>query len=113
MNGKDPTAEGSPRWRAIYAVVARIPRGRVATYGQVAALAGYPGQARQVGYALAGSPEDLDLPWQRVINVKGEVSPRTWSNMHEFQQVLLEREGIVFKGARLDMKRSRWNPEAH
>ncbi|MBM3279507.1 MAG: MGMT family protein, partial [Candidatus Handelsmanbacteria bacterium] len=51
-------------------------------------------------------------PWHRVINAKGEVSPRTWSNMHEFQQVLLEREGIVFKGARLDMKQYRWNPEA-
>ena len=111
MKEKSPTAEGSQRWRAVYEVVARIPRGKVATYGQVASLAGYPGQARQVGYALAGMPEDLDLPWHRVINARGEVSPRTWTNMHEFQQVLLEREGIAFKGARLDMKVYRWNPE--
>ena len=111
MSAKSPTAERSPRWQAIYEVVARIPHGRVATYGQVASLAGYPGQARQVGYALAGMPEDLDLPWHRVINARGEVSPRTWTNIHEYQQVLLEREGIVFKGVRLDLKRYRWDPE--
>jgi methylated-DNA-protein-cysteine methyltransferase-like protein len=111
MSARSPTAERSPRWRAIYEVVARIPRGKVTTYGQVATLAGYPGQARQVGYALAGMPEDLDLPWHRVINAKGEVSPRTWTNMHEYQQVLLAREGIVFRGGRLDLKRYRWDPE--
>jgi methylated-DNA-protein-cysteine methyltransferase-like protein len=111
MSGRNPTAERSPRWRAIYEVVARIPRGKVATYGQVASLAGYPGQARQVGYALAGMPEDLDLPWHRVINAKGEVSPRTWTNMHEYQQALLEREGIAFRSGRLDLKRYRWDPE--
>ncbi len=110
MREKSPTAERSPRWQAFYEVVARIPHGMVATYGQVAALAGYPGQARQVGYALAGSPEDLDLPWHRVINARGEVSPRTWTNIHQYQQVLLEREGIVFKGVRLDLKRYRWDP---
>ena len=112
MNAKSPTVERSPRWQAIYEVVGRIPYGRVATYGQVAALAGYPGRARQVGYALAGMPEDMDLPWHRVINSQGEVSPRTWTNMHEFQQVLLEREGIVFTGVRLDLKVYRWDPEA-
>lgn len=112
MSGRNPTVERSPRWRAFYEVVAQIPRGRVATYGQVAALAGFPGCARQVGYALAALPEDQELPWHRVINARGEVSPRTWSNMHEFQQVLLEREGIAFEGVRLDLKRYRWNPEA-
>ena len=111
MSGKNPTAERSPRWPAFYEVVAGIPYGKVATYGQVAALAGYPGRARQVGYALAGLPEEADLPWHRVINARGEVSPRTWTNMHQYQQVLLEREGIVFKGARLDLKHYRWVPE--
>lgn len=101
----------SPRWRAIYEVVARIPYGQVATYGQVASLAGYPGRARQVGYALAGMPDDWELPWHRVINARGEISPRAWTKMHELQQALLEREGIVFAGVKIDLKRYRWQPE--
>ena len=97
--------------RAIYRIVARIPPGRVATYGQVATLAGYPGKARQVGYALAGLPEELELPWHRVINAQGKVSPRTHSRWHEFQYALLEQEGIVFQDNRLDLRRYRWRPE--
>ena len=60
----------------IYAVVSRIPRGRVATYGQIARLAGIPGQARLVGYALHALPADKSLPWQRVVNALGAISPR-------------------------------------
>lgn len=101
----------NPMRRAIYEMVARIPYGRVATYGQIATLAGYPGRARQVGYALAGMPEELDLPWQRVINAQGKVSPRTSSRWHEFQYDLLEREGIVFEENRVDLARYRWRPE--
>jgi methylated-DNA-protein-cysteine methyltransferase-like protein len=96
--------------RAFYQVVARIPHGRVATYGQVATLAGYPGRARQVGYALAGMPEWLDLPWHRVINAQGKVSPRTGSKFHLLQYELLEREGIPFKDNRIDLARYRWRP---
>lgn len=98
----------NPMRRAIYEVVARIPYGRVATYGQVAALAGYPGHARQVGYALAGMPEGLELPWHRVINARGMVSPRADSGWHEYQYVLLEREGVAFVNGRLDLKVHRW-----
>ena len=60
----------------IHAVVRRIPRGRVATYGQVAELAGLPGQARLVGYAMAALPAESAIPWHRVINAAGRVSPR-------------------------------------
>ena len=60
----------------IYAVVRRIPRGTVATYGQVAERAGYPGHARQVGYALHALPPGTTVPWHRVINASGEVSAR-------------------------------------
>ena len=93
-------------------MIARIPRGRVATYGQVARLAGYPRHARQVGYALAAMPDSLDLPWQRVINARGVVSPRSGSEMHRFQQHLLEEEGIVFLRGRVNLSRYRWEPDA-
>lgn len=97
----------------IYAVIARIPEGKVATYGQVAALAGLPGHARQVGYALHGCPEGAEIPWQRVINSKGEVSPRAEPGLMEgYQRHLLEEEGVVFNLAgRVDLKRYQWEPE--
>jgi O-6-methylguanine DNA methyltransferase len=68
------TSAQKRRWERIYDVVRRIPKGRVATYGQVAALAGLPRHARQVGYALHVLPESSKVPWHRVINAKGEVS---------------------------------------
>jgi methylated-DNA-protein-cysteine methyltransferase-like protein len=96
-------------YQRIYAVVARIPRGQVATYGQVAALAGIPGHARQVGYALHATPDDRDIPWHRVINAKGEVSPRAEPGWEGFQRHLLEEEGVRFDArGRVDLKRYRW-----
>ena len=95
----------------IYDVVRKIPAGKVATYGQIAELAGYPRQARQIGYALSALPEENDVPWQRVINAKGEVSPRSHSGCDNFQRVLLEEEGIRFNAAaQVDLARYRWNP---
>lgn len=100
-------------YRRIYEVVARIPEGRVATYGQVAALAGLGRRARQVGYALHALPEGSELPWQRVINARGEVSPRAESGREGYQRFLLEEEGIVFDAAgRIDLARFRWEPDA-
>jgi len=63
-------------YQRIYGTIRLIPRGRVATYGQIAELAGLPGHARQVGYALHALPDGSDVPWQRVVNVQGRVSPR-------------------------------------
>ncbi len=101
------------RYRRIYAVVRHIPRGRVATYGQVAALAGYPGQARQVGYALYALPEGSAVPWQRVINARGEVSPRAVRGWAEVQRRLLAKEGILFDArGRIDLDACRWDPDA-
>lgn len=80
-----------------YRVVRQVPRGRVITYGSVAALAGLPGRARQVGYALAATPDHLDLPWHRVLNARGAISRRRGAPEHErLQRVLLEAEGVVF-----------------
>jgi len=105
-----PTVKSELR-RAIYDMVGRIPYGKVATYGQIANLAGYPGRARQVGYALAGMPEEMDLPWHRVINAQGKISPRAHSQFDRLQYLLLEEEGIVFQGASIDLGRYGWKPE--
>jgi methylated-DNA-protein-cysteine methyltransferase-like protein len=98
--------------KIIYDVVYRIPHGKVATYGQVAALAGLPRRARQVGYALAAAGGPEDLPWHRVVNAKGEISPRSDPDGHEdLQRRLLENEGVVFDGnGRLSLPAYRWNP---
>jgi len=96
----------------IYAVIQQIPPGRVATYGQIAALAGLPGHARQVGQALRETPEGLELPWQRVINAKGEVSPRGIGFEAGMQRHLLQEEGVVFDSrGRIDLDRFGWDPD--
>ncbi len=99
----------SPAYARIYAVVKRIPRGRVATYGQVATLAGLDGHARQVGYALHALPDHIDVPWHRVINARGEISPRSAGDSHELQRMLLEAEGVGFSvDGRFSLKKYRW-----
>jgi methylated-DNA-protein-cysteine methyltransferase related protein len=100
------------RWARIYAAVRRIPKGRVATYGQIAALAGLPRQARQVGYALAAL-RGLNVPWHRVINARGEISPRSNPGPEQLQRVLLEREGVRFDAhGRVALAQHRWRPRA-
>ena len=97
-------------YERIYAVVRRIPEGRVVTYGQVAELAGLPGHARQVGYALNALCDD-SVPWHRVINAQGRVSARAEPAWEGFQRHLLEAEGVVFseRGV-VDLRRYRWRP---
>jgi len=94
-------------------VARRIPRGRVATYGQVAALAGLPGRARQAGYAMAALPDESDVPWHRVVNARGEVSRRSGGPAFEkIQRLLLEAEGIAFDAAgRIPLDRYGWRPD--
>jgi methylated-DNA-protein-cysteine methyltransferase-like protein len=100
-------------YQRIYAVVARIPLGTVATYGQVAALAGLAGHARQVGYALHALPEGAEVPWQRVINARGEVSRRAEPGWEGLQRSMLEAEGVEFDArGRVDLRRFRWEPAA-
>jgi methylated-DNA-protein-cysteine methyltransferase-like protein len=96
----------------IYAVVRRIPRGRVATYGQIAQLAGLAGHARQVGYALNAMPDDAPIPWHRVINAKGEISTRSFDTGGVSEQRRrLEAEGVVFDdNGRVPLKRFQWRP---
>jgi len=84
------------RYELIWSVVRKIPSGRVASYGQIAELAGLEGHARQVGYALHNLPERSNVPWHRVINSRGEVSLRSGGDSHELQRHLLEAEGVTF-----------------
>jgi methylated-DNA-protein-cysteine methyltransferase-like protein len=97
----------------IYEAVRRIPRGRVSTYGDVAASAGLPGHARQVGYALAALDSDGDgaaddVPWHRVVNAKGRISPRgDHRGVESLQRALLRAEGIRFRADAIDLGRYR------
>lgn len=98
-------------YERIYQVVRRIPRGRVATYGQVAELAGLPGRARQVGYALHALPGATAVPWHRVLNARGMVSLPVTSRAALDQRLLLEREGVYFdQRAQVPLARYQWRP---
>jgi len=90
-------------------VVRRIPRGRVASYGQVARMAGLPGRARQVGYAMHALGSGTRVPWQRVVNAQGEVSRRRVPGGELTQRLLLLREGIRFDArGRISFERFGW-----
>lgn len=101
----------SPTYHSIYATVRSVPRGAVATYGQIATAAGLPGRARQVGYALHALPTGSDVPWQRVVNARGEISERSVPGADSLQRAMLEAEGIVFDArGRIPLTRFRWSP---
>jgi len=83
----------------------------VATYGQIAALAGYVGHARLAGYAMHRCPPGL--PWHRVINAKGEISLPADSTAAMIQRRKLQAEGVVFIGRRINLERYRWNTDGY
>lgn len=84
----------------------------MATYGTVATQAGLDGHARQAGYALHALPAGSTVPWHRVVNAKGEISPRSAGDSHELQRMLLEAEGVEFtlRGV-IDLRRFGWKPK--
>lgn len=87
---------GRGNYARIYAVVRRVPTGRVTTYGSVARIAGLAGHARQVGYALAALPNGTTVPWHRVINAQGRLSlERDGRSSGTTQRIRLVREGVV------------------
>ncbi len=94
-------------YERIYEVVRQIPKGKVATYGQIAQVVGPPCDARKVGWALAAlrdNPVDKPVPWQRVINAQGKVSTG------DYQQELLEKEGVIFdERGRTDLDQFGWD----
>ena len=96
-------------FQRVYDIVAQIPYGKVATYGQIALYLGHPRAARTVGWALHALPEGTEMPWHRVINSQGSVSTSRLTHSADLQRAMLEEEGVVFdeKGF-LDLALYRW-----
>ncbi len=95
-------------YKKIYAVVREVPSGNVASYGQIAKIVG-DCSAREVGYAMAALKEGADVPWQRIINSRWEISPRTGTDGHHRQRILLEAEGVIFsEDGKIDPGRYGW-----
>jgi len=108
--GRSGTVTAGSSYDRIYAVIRKVPRGRVTTYGTVARLAGLDGQARLVGYALSALRTGTSVPWHRVINAQGRLSlERAKSGAGLTQRMLLQREGVVINPAgRISLVRFGW-----
>jgi methylated-DNA-protein-cysteine methyltransferase-like protein len=99
--------QGNKLFARVYEVVKQVPRGKVASYGQIAEIVGAGCDARMVGYAMAGTPEGNDIPWQRIVNREGKISLPGKGGV--IQRMRLEAEGIVFDArGRIDLKRFGW-----
>jgi methylated-DNA-protein-cysteine methyltransferase-like protein len=107
-----PSAPQAQRAAAILAVVRRIPRGRVTTYGTVAARAGLPRQARLVGKVLGGLDEGNTVPWQRVVAAGGRIAFPAGSDARARQISRLEADGVETARGRVDLKRYGWGAAA-
>jgi len=93
----------------IWQMVATIPRGRVATYGQIARLCGYPSHARYVGTTMKDLPKGTKLPWFRVLRSDGALAFPVASAPYKKQKELLEREKVLFKGGKVSLKQYQWD----
>jgi methylated-DNA-protein-cysteine methyltransferase-like protein len=93
-------------WAPVYRFVKSIPRGRVVTYGQLAKALKLPGGARTAGFAIAGTPNGQGIPWHRVVGAGGRILIR--EPIASKQRRLLETEGVLFVGMRVDMERHAW-----
>jgi methylated-DNA-protein-cysteine methyltransferase related protein len=95
-------------YRGIWDAVLRIPKRRVATYGRIARMCGFPRQARLVGYALHSLPSGANIPWHRVVSAKGRISLPRRHGHHQTQKTLLEKEGVVFVRDRINLSIYGW-----
>ena len=93
----------------IWQTVALIPKGKVATYGQIAKLSGYPSHARYVGSTLKKLPENSALPWFRVINAQGKISFPMGGDAYKRQHDLLKNDGVQFNNDRISLKNYGWD----
>lgn len=92
---------------SVYSVVNAIPKGKVATYGDVAKMAGFPGYARHVGKALCNIPPDSKLPWHRVINSKGQISLKGDNYQRQIEKLIAEDIAVTSSG-KISLKQYRW-----
>jgi methylated-DNA-protein-cysteine methyltransferase related protein len=93
--------EDNPALQAIWHAVCAIPRGQVSTYGAVARTAGFPGRARQAGFALRVAPKELHLPWHRVVGAGGRIVFPKFSAQHKEQARRLRAEGVLIQNGRV------------
>jgi methylated-DNA-protein-cysteine methyltransferase-like protein len=93
----------------IWQVVASIPRGKVASYGQIARLCGYPSHSRYVGTTMKDLPRGTKLPWFRVLKSNGALAFPVASAPYKRQKELLEREKVIFKGGKVPLKQYQWD----
>lgn len=101
--------EGLPLYQRLYAIVRCVPAGKVVTYGQIARLAGCC-TPRMAGYAMAALPSDTPVPWHRVINSRGMISPRSGDDC-QIQRFLLETEGVEFSENKVDLEKYGWRSD--
>jgi methylated-DNA-protein-cysteine methyltransferase-like protein len=102
---------GSDSYKRIWKQTALIPPGQVASYGQIARLAGLPPRAaRMVGRALGAAPRELELPWHRVVNAQGRIALPQGSDGFKRQAALLEAEGIEVRNGQLNISAHGWDP---
>lgn len=99
------------RMQRIWAAVCDVPAGKVASYGQIAEIAGVPRGARQVGYALKYVPDNLEVPWHRVILSSGRLAFDSNSRAYKRQAKRLSMENVPVLGGRVNMKKYRWEPD--
>lgn len=98
------------RMQRIWDTIRDIPRGSVASYGQIAEIAGIPRGARQVGYALRQLPDGHDVPWHRVLQVSGKIAFAKGSRAYQEQSKRLMIEDVAVISGRVDMHKYRWQP---
>ena len=101
----------NPRYQRIWDTVLAIPPGRVASYGQIADLAGQPGCARLVGRALGAAPAQLQVPWHRVLRASGQLAFPATSRTALRQSRLLHAEGVTVRNNRVAIRRFGWQPD--
>jgi methylated-DNA-protein-cysteine methyltransferase-like protein len=97
-----------PSYSRIWAAVADVPPGCIASYAQIAAAAGFPRQPRLAGYALHRLPPESGVPWHRVVNAQGRIAFPPASAAYREQRRRLETEGVVFLAGRIDWRRYGW-----
>jgi methylated-DNA-protein-cysteine methyltransferase-like protein len=103
--------QGNSHYERIWRTAMHIPLGKVSSYGQVADLAGLPGRARLVGKSLAYVPNNMDVPWYRILRSSGQIAFPTGSEQAQRQKDLLQDEGVVVLNNRVRMKNFGWQPD--